>query len=72
MDGRTAVGRADTNGGYVDAIIHRPFLGPMTIVVRTEQLNYISNSPFTWHDTPGFLAWQGRRQTVGGRIHLPS
>jgi hypothetical protein len=60
-----------TKGGYVDASIHPPFLGPVTVVLRTEQLNYISNSPFTWHDTPGFLTWQGRRQTVGGRIHLP-
>lgn len=60
-----------TDAWYVDAIVHRPFMGPVTAVFRSEQLNYSSVFPFTWLDKPGFTTWQGRRQTVGGRVRLP-
>ena len=56
---------------YLDAIVHRPFMGPVTAVFRTEQLNYSAVRPFTYHDDAGLTTWQGRRQTVGGRVRLP-
>ena len=28
------------NGGYLDALIHRPFMGPVTLVTRIETLDY--------------------------------
>lgn len=60
-----------TNGWYVDAIVHRVFMGPVTAVFRTEQLNYGSPKPFTYYGETGYTAWQGRRQTAGGRVRLP-
>lgn len=60
-----------TRGGYLDAIVHRRFMGPVTAVFRTEQLNYASKFPFSWHGEDGYTDWQGRRQTMGGRIRVP-
>jgi hypothetical protein len=60
-----------TTGGYLDAIVHRRFMGPVTAVFRSEQLNYRSNKPFSWHGQAGYTDWQGRRQTAGGRIRMP-
>jgi hypothetical protein len=61
-----------TIGGYADASIHRPFMGPVTIVFRSERLSYLADAPFEWHGTPGFTDWVGSRQTAGGRIRLPA
>ena len=60
-----------THAWYLDAIVHRPFMGPVTAVFRSEQLNYSAVRPFTYQNTPGFTTWQGRRQTAGGRVRLP-
>jgi hypothetical protein len=60
-----------TNGWYVDAIVHRRFMGPVTAVLRTEQLDYQSPVPFSDHDESGYTGWHGRRATVGGRVRLP-
>jgi hypothetical protein len=59
-----------TDGGYVDAIIHRPFMGPVTAVLRAERLNYLSSVPFKWHDE-AYTDWHAHRETAGGRIRLP-
>ena len=61
----------DTNGGYVDALVHVPFMGPVTAVFRSEWLNYYSDFPFSWHDEDGYTEWQAARLTAGGRIRLP-
>jgi hypothetical protein len=60
-----------TTGWFVDAIVHRRFMGPVTAVFRSERLNYSSVRPFSYLDTPGFTEWQGSRQTAGGRVRLP-
>jgi hypothetical protein len=60
-----------TTGWYVDATFHRPFMGPLTAVFRTEQLDYRAPKPFAYHDESGFSEWRGRRQTAGGRVRLP-
>jgi hypothetical protein len=51
-----------TVGGYVDAIVHRPVMGPVTLVARAERLDY---------DTPmsAFLLKTNRVQ-VGARVRL--
>ena len=60
-----------TNGWYVDAIVHRRFMGPVTAVLRSEQLTYTSPTPFPWY---GELRdeWLGRRHTAGARVRLPA
>ena len=62
---------ANTKGGYVDAIVHRPFMGPVTAVFRSEWLNYLPDAPFAWHGKNDYTQWHGRRQTAGGRVRLP-
>jgi hypothetical protein len=61
----------DTDGGYVDAIVHVPFMGPVTAVFRAEWLNYFSEHPFSWQYKDDYTEWHATRQTVGGRIRLP-
>lgn len=62
-----------TNGFYLDALVHRPFMGPVTAIFRTERLRFDSPLPFPWgnegelHDL-----WLGGRHTVGGRVRLPA
>jgi hypothetical protein len=51
-----------THGGYLDAIVHRAGMGPVTAVARIEQLDYEAG-PFST-----FV----RRVTLGGRIRLPA
>jgi hypothetical protein len=34
-----------TVGGYLDAIVHRPFMGPVTLVGRVEALDYVTPNP---------------------------
>lgn len=60
-----------TRGGYLDAIVHRRFMGPVTAVYRTEQLNF--EYPFS--PDPSLpvqhATWRGLRQTAGARIRIP-
>jgi hypothetical protein len=60
-----------TNAWYVDAIVHRRFMGPVTAVFRSEQLNFTSVRPFEYRGTAGVTTWLGRRHTAGGRVRLP-
>jgi hypothetical protein len=60
-----------TDAWYLDAIVHRRFMGPVTAVFRSEQLNYTAVRPFEYHGTSGLTSWLGRRQTAGGRVRLP-
>ena len=50
-----------THGGYVDAIVHRPIMGPVTAVMRAEHLAYDAIAPF---------AMYAERYTAGARIRL--
>ena len=50
-----------TDGGYVDLIVHRPGMGPLTALVRVERLAYDSVPPF---------AFTSSRITAGTRIRL--
>lgn len=51
-----------THGGYVDLIVHRQRLGPLTLVGRAEYLDYDAAAPF---------ARNGTRYAIGGRLRLP-
>jgi hypothetical protein len=61
----------ETSGWYLDGIVHRRFMGPVTAVVRAEGLQYTSTHPFTYRDVT-FTEWTGNRQTVGARVRLPA
>ena len=50
-----------TTGGYVDVIVHRPRMGPVTAVARAERLDYQAPPPF---------ALRTRRYTAGARIRM--
>jgi hypothetical protein len=50
-----------TDGGYVDLIVHRPGMGPLTAVARVERSDYEAAPPRASH---------ARRYTAGGRIRL--
>jgi hypothetical protein len=50
-----------TYGGYVDMSLHRPALGPVTVVARAERLEYIVDSP---------RAMNALRYTAGARIRV--
>lgn len=50
--------RARTRGGYVDLLLHRPVLGPVTAVARIERLDYDA----------GRFSQYPRRYTVGAKI----
>lgn len=60
-----------TSGWYVDTIVHRRFMGPVTTVFRSEQLDYSSTRSFVYHGST-YTTWTGRRQTAGARIRLPA
>ena len=51
-----------TTGGYADVIVHRPFMGPVTLVGRLEHLDYDTGDP-AFNDAASGLA-------VGTRIKL--
>ena len=51
---------AKTRGGYVDGLVHRPRMGPITAVVRIERIDYFAG-PFS--EFP-------RRYTAGARVRL--
>jgi len=50
-----------TTGGYIDLIVHRPSMGPLTVVARAERTAYEAPAPF---------ALYAQRYTAGGRIRL--
>lgn len=62
--------RPETQGWYLDGIVHRRFMGPVTAVVRVERLRYASTRPFTYYDT-SYTEWIANRQTFGARVRLP-
>jgi hypothetical protein len=52
-----------TDGWYADLILHRPAMGPVTAVLRAEQLHYsTAETEFELHQT---------RLTVGAKVRLP-
>jgi hypothetical protein len=51
-----------TFGGYADVMVHRPFMGPVTAVVRAERLDYEAG-PFSSFP---------RRYTAGTKVRLSS
>lgn len=51
-----------TDGWYADLVLHRRAMGPVTAVLRAEQLNYNTIALFALHET---------RMTLGARIRLP-
>jgi hypothetical protein len=51
-----------TFGGYADVMVHRPFMGPFTAVVRAERLDYEA----------GRRSSAPRRYTAGSRVRLSS
>ncbi len=61
----------ETSGWYLDGLVHRRFMGPVTAIVRAERLQYASPRPFTYHDET-FTEWIADRQTVGARVRLPA
>lgn len=52
---------ARTDGGYVDVIVHRPAMGPVTALLRVERLVYRAAPPF---------AFTASRYTAGVRIRV--
>ena len=50
-----------TTGGYLDVLVHRPSMGPLTVVARAERLAYEAPAPFAMH---------AQRYTAGGRVRL--
>jgi hypothetical protein len=50
-----------TTGGYVDVLVHRPGLGPVTAVLRAERLAYAATPPFDLY---------AHRYTAGARVRL--
>jgi hypothetical protein len=59
LDGQP-FGGTRTFGGYIDAIVHRPIMGPVTAVLRAERLDYEASAASTFP----------RRYTAGARIRL--
>lgn len=51
-----------TDGGYFDVSVHRPEMGPVTVVARMERIEYDAVPPF---------ALSARRETVGARVRFP-
>lgn len=49
-----------TFGGYIDAIVHRPEMGPVTAVFRAERLDYVA----------GRFSRYPRRYTTGARVRV--
>jgi hypothetical protein len=59
-----------TRGGYIDMTVHRPRLGPVTLVTRAERLAYDAEAPFalyTHRYTAGtrVRVWRGIDASVG-------
>ena len=50
-----------TTGGYVDLIVHRPRMGPVTALARAERLDYKTSPPYALYT---------HRYTVAGRVRV--
>ena len=50
-----------TTGWYIDTLVHRTGMGPVTAVARLERLDYDAVAPFTL---------RAQRQTLGARVRL--
>lgn len=50
-----------TTGGYVDLIVHRPFMGPFTALARAERLAYTAPDPY---------ALYSQRYSTGARLRI--
>jgi hypothetical protein len=50
-----------TSGGYFDALVHRPAMGPVTALLRAERVAYKAGGPFDLTTT---------RYTSGVRVRL--
>jgi hypothetical protein len=61
IDGH-ALGGTRTFGGYLDAFVHRPIMGPVTAVLRAERLDYPA----------GRFSSFPRRYTTGARVRVSS
>ena len=61
IDGQPFEG-ASTTGWHIGSSVHRPFMGPVTAVVRFEQLDCDNGSVLVLH---------AKRQTIGARVRLP-
>jgi hypothetical protein len=61
LDGRPFEGTT-TSGWHLDGSVHQPRMGPVTAVLRIEQLDYDTAPEFSVH---------AHRQTVGARVRLP-
>jgi hypothetical protein len=53
---------ASTKGGYLDAFVHRPVMGPFTAVLRVEKLDYVAATA----SRSRFF----KRATVGGLVRI--
>ncbi len=53
--------QASTQGGYLDVLVHRPFMGPATAVARFERLDYFA----------GRFSSFPRRYSVGAKVRGP-
>ena len=66
LRGEWLVGRpwngSSTEGGYLDALIHRPFMGPLSVVARVEALEY--REPLNIYSS------SVRGAAIGGRVKL--
>jgi hypothetical protein len=70
MTGKPWAG-TNTRAWYVDTMIHRPFMGPVTAVYRVESLDFSSPVPYDYRGMLCVMPWYGDRQTMGGRVRLP-
>lgn len=70
LRGRPSAGTM-TRGWVVESSAHRPFMGPVTAVFRTERFEHESPRPFTWMGMECLEEWYGARHTAGGRVRLP-
>jgi hypothetical protein len=60
LGGRPFEGTA-TRGGYVDVLVHRPSLGPVTLLARAERLAYDARAPFSLYT---------HRYSAGARVRV--
>ncbi len=72
IGGRPFDGTA-TRGGYADLIVHRPELGPVTLLARAERLAYDARAPFAlythrYSGAARIRIWRGL-SVSGGLVH---
>ena len=59
-----------TDGWYADVMLHRVAMGPVTAVLRAEQLHYNSIDQLNYDSTATFVLHE-TRFTVGAKVRLP-